>query len=95
METAFEAIKNSDDVSAMVRCIRERMKVATPNKEAICFYTGFRPNNIINKQQMEQSLIDDGYTLRYDGNWEKKESVLDDVQVSVFTNEYQELIARY
>lgn len=71
------------------------MKIVEPNKDAVCFYTGFRPNNIVSIQKLEEQLLADGYTKGDDGKWKKFDKILDNVQVKVQVNEYAELIARY
>jgi len=47
IETAFRALKTADELEMMIQCVRDKMKIVEPNKDAVCFYTGFRPNNIV------------------------------------------------
>lgn len=71
LETVFHTVKDINQVEAMIECVRTKMKIVEPNKEAICFYTGFRPNNIVSEEELEKQLRDDGFVKGEDGKWTK------------------------
>ena len=53
--------KDITEVEGMIECVRQKMKIVEPNKEAICFYTGFQPANIKTEEELKEELKDAGF----------------------------------
>jgi len=58
----FEVLKDVDEYNATIECIRSKMEIVVPNKEAVCFYIGFKPENEYSQEKLHDELRKDGYT---------------------------------
>lgn len=80
---------------ALIHCVRDKMKLVEVNKNAVCFYSGFRPQNLVSLEQLEGQLRSDGWVKSQDGSWAKDEGVVEEVRVKVEVNNMQEILRRY
>ncbi len=45
LKSVLSTVKKLEPLNDMIGCVQKHMDTIEPSKEAICFYTGFRPHN--------------------------------------------------
>lgn len=71
IEYTFETVKEISPTEDFIKCVKERMEIVTPNPKTMCFYVGFRPNNIVPLSTYEEKFLENGY-VKVGDSYEKK-----------------------
>lgn len=83
----FETSKDVSPTQDFIECVREKVEIIEPNPLTMCFYVGFRPENIVPLEVYETKLSERGFVKNAEGVWERrleewKESVKAEVDVA-------------
>lgn len=61
IEYTMDSVKNVSQTEDFIECVREHFEVVVPNPKSMCYFVGFRPDNIVPLEDLEQKLLDEGY----------------------------------
>lgn len=93
LSTVFESSHKTDrtDVGdgvyeSTIDCMKKKVETMSIGKVTECYYKGFEPNNIVSYEDMNQSLLDDGWKRLEDGTY-KRETVVEEKSGSATVNE--------
>lgn len=89
---AFEVMKDVKKLKAMIDCINKKVQVMALNKKSVCYYAGFRPNNIVSLEELSLKLKRQGWKKQKDGTFKRVVSV-DQRSADVRVNQMNDVIS--